>query len=598
MSRAEPGFAGFSKHTTGFGQKMLQKMGWEIGKGLGSGGEGIINPVETKLRPKGMGMGFKGFDERTSQAKEEARKKRGSEDEDEESEEEHIKKAEKREAWKSEVKKVRKIKVVYKTAKDILSEMTVEKAPMGQQKIIDMTGPTVKEVSLSDLRTSDSPTFIETTTQLPELRHNLRLLVDLAQGDLENLSKEKQANTIQMKEIETELNKIQRKVDASTDKKTQIEEIKKLTEQLERISKDSLSTGAYAVGNITALFGEVFDVIEKKYMEQVKTLGLDSMVVASWAPILKYKCIDWDVLSDPTWGADDVKRWRKLLPSHDDRDEEAWYDEPVHKSKAPSMATPYDTMMNTIWLSKVRSAINHHWDVRQPEPLISLFEVWKAPLLPRFITENIIDQLLLPKIANAVSDWDPRNDPDMVHTWIHPWLPVLEAWRLADIFTTIRQKLSTILSQWHPSDESALHIITPWKDVWTPSQMETFLTRSILPKLTQVLRHEFVVNPRDQQIEPLVWCLAWKDTISVTILCQLLENEFFVKWLDVLYKWLTLDRDRVNYDQVREWYLWWKGVFVAYDLYSCKVIAQCFRKGLDMMFMAGNGQTVVRPSLI
>jgi tuftelin-interacting protein 11 len=80
----------FSKLQGSFGAKLMEKMGWQAvswpllilsltdksqGTGLGASGEGIVTPVETKLRPKpSMGLAFKGFKEKTAQSKAEARR--------------------------------------------------------------------------------------------------------------------------------------------------------------------------------------------------------------------------------------------------------------------------------------------------------------------------------------------------------------------------------------------------------------------------------------------------------------------------------------------------------------------------------------------
>lgn len=368
-----PGFAQFNAHSKGFGQKMLEKMGWNVGKGLGAGGEGIINPVETKLRPARMGLSFRGFDERTDQAKFEAKLRKGEDLSEEEEEEEETRGRKKRNAWKAKapqqedserytIKKPRKQKTIYRTAAEILAE--AEEAshihlPASQQKVLDMTGPNIREISMSEIKRTDSPTLMETTTRLPELRHNLRLIVDLARGDLENLSREKKNTTFKMKSLQDELGSIQQQLDKDQQQLEKLNKVKEIASQLERISKDAMATGAYENGNITALFGEQFDILERDFVgDEIKAMNIDALVVSVWAPIWKYRSIHWNVLEEPAWGVTDVKRWKKLLLSNDDQEaERGWSTTRSRSQKKDLVSTPFETMMNTIWLNKVRSAI-------------------------------------------------------------------------------------------------------------------------------------------------------------------------------------------------------------------------------------------------
>ncbi|GAA5801096.1 hypothetical protein HPULCUR_006538, partial [Helicostylum pulchrum] len=362
-----PGFAQFNKHSKGFGQKMLEKMGW-TGKGLGADGEGIVNPVETKLRPARMGLSFRGFDERTDQAKYEAKTRNGD---DESEDEDEAPKGKRRNAWKAKEKnergetgsthrKSRKPKTVYKTAAEIIAETeegttTYTATSSAQQKVIDMTGPSIREISIADIKRTDSPTLMEVTTRLPELRHNLRLIVDLARNDLENLSREKKSNSFKMQSLQEELKTIQSVLDKEQDHLRKLEEVKVIAKNLEKVSKDALATGAFENGNVTALFGEQFDILERDFVNELKEMNIDALVIAVWAPVWKYRSMTWNVLEDPTWGLIDVKKWKKLLTSNDDDDaERGWV---RTKKRKDLVCTPFETMMNTIWLSKVRSAI-------------------------------------------------------------------------------------------------------------------------------------------------------------------------------------------------------------------------------------------------
>lgn len=81
-----------------------------------------------------------------------------------------------------------------------------------------------------------------------------------------------------------------------------------------------------------------------------------------------------------------------------------------------------------------------------------------------------------------VDNWNPLTDTVPIHSWIHPWLPLMQA-RLEPLYPPIRSKLANALHRWHPSDPSARLILQPWKDVFTPGAWEAFMVKNIVPKL-------------------------------------------------------------------------------------------------------------------
>lgn len=66
--KKDKNFAKFQTHTTGFGLKMLQKMGYDPNKGLGKDLSGRIEPVKATNRNEGMGriknpgLNYRGID--------------------------------------------------------------------------------------------------------------------------------------------------------------------------------------------------------------------------------------------------------------------------------------------------------------------------------------------------------------------------------------------------------------------------------------------------------------------------------------------------------------------------------------------------------
>ena len=67
--------------------------------------------------------------------------------------------------------------------------------------------------------------------------------------------------------------------------------------------------------------------------------------------------------------------------------------------------------------------LSNEWDATDAAPAVALFEAW-LNLIPPFIQDNILDQLILPKVQRAMSDWKPRRSGSgSLHNIVFAWLP-------------------------------------------------------------------------------------------------------------------------------------------------------------------------------
>ena len=191
--------------------------------------------------------------------------------------------------------------------------------------------------------------------------------------------------------------------------------------------------------------------------------------------------------------------------------------------------------------------------------------------------DNILDQLILPKVSSAIADWSPsaakRGAAPPLHTLVFPWLEHAGE-RMDMVLDEAKRKVRSWLKAWKARD-GVPQGLDAWKTVrplgplrplflpldraltpppslqaFSKSDWDTLLLKHVLPQLGALLREQFVVNPRAQDLAPLEAVLAWRTLLRSSMLSQLLEAEFFPKWGDALYVWLTSEP---NLEQVAEW---------------------------------------------
>jgi len=283
----------------------------------------------------------------------------------------------------------------------------------------------------------------------------------------------------------------------------------------------------------------------------------------------------WLPLKDPQFGLMTVLEWQLLLGADSSQ---------MSMEGHSREMDVYQRLIWDIWLPPVRATILT-WNVRDTTSLILLLDTW-VRALPPWVMENILDQLVLPRLLTEVEGWNPLTDTTPIHCWLHPWLTLMGD-KLEPLYAPIRHKIASALINWHPSDNSAKIILEPWFGVFKPGHMSAFLVKNILPKL-EIEVQGLTINPHQQFLDPWRWAMSWKDMLPIQSLVVMLEVAFFPKWHQVLSAWLL---NQPNYQDITKWYLGWKTQFPD-NLLGHPQVKEHFNKALETMNRAVSGNFV------
>jgi len=548
--------------------KYLAQMGW-TGGGLGKQGEGIVNPIEVKQRPERAGIAFGGIKEKTKQAKEEARR-RGEEVSTDEDEREKRKKSERHKqktkskeakgpkAWTQTEKKPRKPKIEHRTYEQILEEhghSAGTQAGVGQ--IIDAAGNEFSSLSAA-LAKHTVPS--NESTQLVEIRHNLRLICDGNQTTLQSLAKEGSDIQEKHKWLMRDRDESQRRVLGEELETKRLKGVLDLVLQIEKLGKESQTNSDLGLSSFDGFVNRIL----AEYKGAIGEFRLDEAIVGAIVPTLRKQWTQWEPLKEPELVTNHLHKWKDALRVDFESD----------------IMTPYESLLWNLWMPPVRSALNNSWNAYKPSAAVALYQAW-IKLLPPFIADNLTQQLIIPKLSQAVADWDTKAP---LHRAIFPWMALLSE-RVDDVVSDAKRRVRSSLKSWKVSKGMPVDL-GKWKEakVFSTNEWNSMLLDHIVPKLSSYLDANLVIDPQAQDTRPLESLLAWKSLLAPKIMSKVLFAKFVPKWLNTLHAWLI--DSRANLEEVAQWYENWKSWFGKQDLLQVGSLREGFQVALQLMSQA------------
>ncbi|KAL1872478.1 hypothetical protein VTK73DRAFT_1475 [Phialemonium thermophilum] len=575
-----------------FGARMMAKMGYVEGQGLGKEGQGRSAIIEANLRPQKIGLGA--VKEKTAKEREEEKRQarlRGEVVVDSDEEEKKKKAARRKKTALGGIRSEtgsgastpKRAKQKFLTLDEIRKAAPGLKIPEAFTPILDMTGPGQKMLTTSSGLMTPSG-GAEATTESTEAVES-RKLARRAQNDFmaileewQSLQERKAYLDLQLQHEQQELDEFlaglegNKSISASCDKLSHPSEVDDADRQ----------TGlGRRLSQIMAELKVAAASLSDDILPRIKDELTAAAVAAIHPPLKEYMSV-WDPLEEPKPKfLDDMVAISDLLG----------HPRPAAKAHHRGTATPFEAMMYKLWLPRVASAVRE-WNVRDSDQMLAVFEAWEK-LMPRFVRTQLLEQDVVRKLEEAVAKWEPKRKKhhqhrgSLPHVWIFPWLQYLPAHHLdprsaTGLVADVKRKFRQLIDVWE-FDRGVVPDLKQWKEVLRPSksqdQWRPLVMNHILPGMARYLRTQFRVDPQDQEpyLEMLSGVCAWLGILSASLVGEVLVAEVFPLWHEVLYQWLVAEE--ANYEEIGQWFLWWQDEVFPEEIKALPAIAAEFAKG-------------------
>ncbi|KZZ99223.1 G-patch domain-containing protein [Moelleriella libera RCEF 2490] len=532
----------------GFGARMMAKMGYREGKGLGKEGQGRNIIIEANLRPQGVGLGA--VKEKSEQErKEEKRQAELRGEKIVESDEEDQKRRRTRTkglGGSTPNSTTRRQKTRYLTAEELKASAPGLHIPEAFAPILDMTRPGEHMItSRSGIMTpSSGKSEISDDVDARKLANRARADLLAFSEEWRSLQEQGAWMDLELEEREREAQNLQSDVDryqalvgVITQEVTKASDLDHVVACLDKIIESGASNGDMA-----------------------------ELAVAAIHPILEKA--DWKPLEEPRRFTPELTRLSGLLMAsrNDNRALDKSHlsgesNRGIYRQHAV-VTTPYDSMMFKFWFRKAVGAAGS-WDALTPSPMLDLVEAWKD-LLPPFVWAQVMG-VVVRKLGEAVESWEPKKrkqTPFLAHTWLFPWLPHLPTPQLDPLGTgliaDVKRKFRQLMDIWE-FERGIIPSMAQWQIVFG-NQWQPMIMSHLLPAMGRYLRQNFRVDPADQEpyLPILNGVMEWRPILGEQMIGEVLVQHVFPMWHAKLRQWWALPD--VDFSEVADWYEWWRDV--------------------------------------